>query len=433
MNAADVVLGCLLNDSSLYWRVAAVCSEGDFPHGAQPLFAYLRSEVLAGRTPDAVTAVDAGFDNAIDLAVNAFSSANLDAYSRIVAEDGERRRVRDAGKRITTCDTYADAQQVLATVRPSQTLRVKSATDGLREFVEVLQGRFESAGAVTGTPTGLESLDRITAGWQAGDLVAIAGPTSSGKTAFALQAALAAGRCYYASLEMTAAQLLERAVCNVGHIPAQWLKFPREAPDYCMERVKESAAKVRNFGLLVDDQPGLTFDQIASRLRQAHMESPLSLAVVDHLNLVRRPRKNDTAELGDIAIGLKGLAKDLGIPVLLLVQLNRSGGTGRPELSHLRGSGEIEEALDTCVMVYRDEYHNPNGPLKGYAEFIVRKQRQGERNVTAWAKSILGEMRFESCDEPERPAAEVGQSRASGGFKTGFGKRPRAAGVSGRD
>lgn len=416
MTPAESVLGCILRDPALFWRVAAICTEADFPASQQRLFAYLRSEISAGKSPDAVTAMSDGFDEAIDLASGAYSSANLDAYARIVAEDGERRRVRDAGKRITCADTYADAQQILAQVRPSQTLRIKTATDGLREFVDALQQRFNSTGLVTGCPTGLESLDAITSGWQPGDLVGIAGATSSGKTAFAVQAALAAGRCYYGSLEMTAAQLLERAVCNVGRIPAKWLKFPADAPDETMTRVHSASVLIHKSGLLVDDQPGLSFDQIASRIRQAHMESPLSLAVVDHMNLIRRPRKNDNAELGEIAIGLKNLAKDLGIPVMALVQLNRASGQGRPELAHLRNSGEIEEALDTCVMVHRDEYHNQVGPLRGYAEFIVRKQRQGERNVTAWAESNLGCMRFDSCDPPSMPveAKPVGFRRFGG-------------------
>src|SRR5690606_4981237 len=101
---------------------------------------------------------------------------------------------------------------------------------------------------------------------------------------------------------------------------------------------------------------------------------------------------------------------------MVLVQINRSNTARtdrRPELGDFRNSGEIEEALDTAVMIYRDEYYNPSGPLAGYAELIIRKQRQGERNVTAWAKSYLSEMRFESCDEPEQP--ESGPP-SSGGF-----------------
>lgn len=430
MNPAEAVIGGLLLDPSAFWRVSGIVTAEDFPEWASGLYGYIRDELNAGRTPDAVTAMDAGFDNAVSLAAGAFSAANIESYARLVAQDGEKRRVRQAGKRISLAESYGEAQSILAEVRPNQTARIKSASDGLREMVAALQARFEADGVVTGTPTGLESLDALTGGWQPGDLVAIAGRTSSGKTAFALQAALAAGRTFYASLEMTAAQLMERAVCNVGHIPAKWMKFPKEAPDYAMERVVAASAEVTGCGLLIDDQPALTFDQIASRIRQAHMVEPLKLAVIDHLKLVRTSgKRNTTEELGEVSNNLKALAKELGIPILVLVQLNRSSGTDKPQLDHLRGSGEIEEALDTAVMVHREEYHNPDSPLAGYAEFIVRKQRQGERNVTAWAKSHLGEMRFESCDEPVRPVASINDARKPGGFKTRYGSRQGQGGL----
>lgn len=422
MNAVQQVLGGLLLDSSAYWRIADTVTEDDFIGGDRELFAFIRDELKAGRTPDAVTAWEAGFEDAIDLAKSVFSVANIGSYAKLVAEDGERRRVREAGKRIAVAGTYAEAQQLLAAARPMQAARIKSAKVALGEFVDALQARFDADGSVTGIPTGLASLDELTSGWQPGDLVGIGGDTSSGKTAFAVQASLAAGRTFYCSLEMTAAQLIERAVCNVGRIPARWLKFPKDAPDSALGMVNAAAVVIKSCGLLVDDQPGLTADQICSRIRQAHMQEPLRIAVVDHLMLVSRPHKNESIELGQIAIAFKNLAKELGIPVLLLLQLNRAGKTDRPELSAIRNSGEIEEALDTCVMVYRDEYYRTDSPLKGYAEFIVRKQRQGERNVTAWARSMLSEMRFESCDAPERPASEAQGNNNGGGFASRYGK-----------
>lgn len=422
MNAVQQVLGGLLLDSAAYWRVADTVTEDDFLGGDRELFAYIRDELKAGRTPDAVTAYEAGFGDAVELAKSVYSVANIVSYAKLVAQDGERRRVREAGKRIAIASTFDEGQQLLAAARPMQAARIKSATVALSEFVDALQLRFDADGVVTGVHTGLASLDALTSGWQQGDLVGIGGDTSSGKTAFAVQASLAAGRTFYSSLEMTAAQLIERAVCNVGEIPAKWLKFPKEAPDHALDLVNAAAAVIKASGLLVDDQPGLNSDQICSRIRQAHLQEPLKLAVVDHLMLVSRPHKNEAVELGQIAIAFKNLAKELKIPVLLLLQLNRAGKTDRPELSAIRNSGEIEEALDTCVMVYRDEYYRPDSPLKGYAEFIVRKQRQGERNVTAWARSMLSHMRFDSCDEPERPAEQASGNGGRGGFASRFGQ-----------
>jgi replicative DNA helicase len=382
--------------------------------------------------------MDAGFDSMSYTSAIA-SAANIEGWAKLVAEDGERGRVRDAGRRITVCDSYTAAQAILAAARPNQSARIKTATDGLREMMEAMKKRFEGDSVVTGCPTGLESLDLITGGWQEGDLIGVGGETSSGKTALALQCAIAAGRCPYFSLEMMAAQLFERVVANVGHIPYRAIRFPREAEEHHLQRMHAAVAQAKELPLIVDDQPGLTVEQISSRARQLHMQEPLRLIVVDHINLIRRPRKNDAAELGEIAISLKNLAKDLRVPVMVLVQLNRGQkqrADRRPQLEDFRNSGEIEEALDTAVMVYRDEYHNPNGPLRGYAELIVRKQRQGERNVTAWAKSQLSCMRFESCDEPERPIEDAATNGRSGGFSARFGKgsKPRSLpGASGHD
>lgn len=426
-NASDYVIGGLLHESDAYWRIASIVTADDFPANERALFSYIVEGVKAGEARDHITAMDAGFD-ALSYR-NAFgSTANIEGWAKLVAEDGERKRVRDAGRRMELCESYAEAQAILAAVRPQQNAQLKTAKDGLREMMEAMKVRFNADSVVTGTPTGLESLDVLTGGWQAGDLIGVGGETSSGKTAFALQCSVAAGRCYYASLEMMASQLFERVVSNVGRIPYRFIRFPTEAPSHIIDPgglLTIATKDAMEIPLIVDDQAGLSFDQIASRARQLHMQEPLKLIVVDHLNLIRRPRKNDAAELGEIAIGLKNLAKDLRVPVMVLVQLNRGQkqrADRRPQLEDFRNSGEIEEALDTAVMVYRDEYHHPDGPLKGYAEFIIRKQRQGERNVTAWAKSYLSEMRFESADEPERPTSDAGGNDQRGGFASRFSK-----------
>lgn len=423
MNAAfnpeDSLLKSLLTNNAAYWQVCEVVTPDDFTPKARAIYGAIADAVKAGESCDFIT-IEASHgpalgNEAMDIQSNAFGSAgNVMTYARLVSERGEAKRVHEAGKRISVAGSYAEAQSILAEVRPNQSARLKSVNDGLIEMMEALQRRFEADGEVSGVHTGLASLDALTGGWQAGDLIGVGGATSSGKTAFALQSALAAGRCYYASLEMMTSQLLERAVANVGRIPYRHIRFPKDAPEEVLTGLYMAVAKAKELRLCIDDQPGLTVEQISSRSRQLHMQEPLRMIVVDHLNLVRRPRKNDAAELGEIAISLKNLAKDLGIPVMVLVQLNRDNKTRadrRPELGDFRNSGEIEEALDTAVMVYRDEYYNPNGPLAGYAEFIIRKQRQGERNVTAWAKSYLSEMRFESCDEP---AIEAEQTQRAG-------------------
>ena len=436
MSAEHAVIGAMLLNNESFWKVADKLTAEDF---AEPmhrrLFGLIGDQMRQGEPADPVTLGNVGgpqvMSAAIDLAATTPSAANVIAYAEIVQKDAEKRRMRKAGQLITTCDTYTEAQALLAAVRPMQSARIKTATDALREMNDALQVRFDAESVVTGTPTGLESLDQITGGWQEGDLIALGGDTSMGKTAAALQFAIAAGRCYYASLEMMASQLFERVVSNVGHVPYRAIRFPQEASEAELAALNVGAKVASKLGLVVDDQPGLSVDQIASRARQLHMLEPLKLIVVDHLNLIRRPRKFSASELGEIAIALKNLAKELRVPVLVLVQLNRGGKSGdskRPEMGAFRDSGEIEEALDTAVMIYRDEYYNPNGPLAGkrnergewepgYTEFIIRKQRQGERNVTAWAKTHLSMMRFESCADPKLSDSGSGGNDKGGGFQ----------------
>ncbi|MDQ3230036.1 MAG: AAA family ATPase [Pseudomonadota bacterium] len=439
------ILKILMLDGASYWQVCESICPDDFSPKGRKLFEAIATEIREGRPCDSVTLADKLGDDlgmyAYDIASNTPGQVgNVAVYAKMLSEAGEAKRVREAGQRIAVCGSYSDAQALLAQVRPMQSARMKTAEVGLGEMLVSMKARFAAESVVTGTPTGLASLDEITGGWQEGDLIGLGGSTSMGKTAFALQSALASGRCYYASLEMMASQLYERVVSNIGHVPYRYIRFPREAPDEFVQSgglLYQAIAKAKVLPLIVDDQPGLTVEQISARARQLHMVEPLKLIVVDHLNLIKRPRKNGASELGEIAIALKNLAKDLRVPVMVLVQLNRDSKKHedkRPELEAFRDSGEIEEALDTAVMVYRDEYHNTEGPLKGYAEFIVRKQRQGERNVTAWAKSYLSQMRFETTDAPERPAANVSGDDGNRSFKARFGARnqPQQISVAGR-
>lgn len=437
MSAAENVIGGLLVDSSAYWRIANLVVEQDFPKSLRPLFAYVRDSLSAGEKVDAITAWEAGHESAIDLASTVYSVANIEAYAKLVAEDGERSRVREAGQRISLAASYSEAQALLAEVRPQQVSKVKSVKDGLGEMVEALQRRYDADGTVTGIPTGVESLDLLTAGWQPTELVVVAGRPGMGKTAFALQAALTGVRTLYFSLEMSAGQLTERAVANIGQIPARWMKFPKDAPDHAMERITDASRKLSTFPLLIDDSPARTVDRIGAITRQLHMADPIGLVVVDHLGLVDRDHRNDASELGQVTKQLKRLAKELNTTVLLLCQLNRDlekRPDKRPVMADLRDSGRIEEDADVVLALYRDEYYTPNGPLAGYLEMILRKNRSGEQ-ATAWAKALLGQMRLESCDEPEQSIASAAANDGRGGFASRFSSRsqPRTLARAGGD
>lgn len=456
---AESVLGGLLLDSSAYWRIADKVRAEDFSGDFRALFIRIATAVKAGGTYDVVSAMEDGFDFALELTRDIPSIANIESWAKRVAEASEVGRVRDAGARIAQANTYAEAQELLAAVRPAQAARMKSVMDGLSEMTDALQARYEAGGALTGIPTGVASLDVLTGGWQPGNLIVTVGETSMGKSAFALQCALAAakhakdrGQCVlYFSLEMTAGELTERAVANLADFPMRWMTYPADAPDYAMDRVTAGSRLLAELPLFIDDQCGLSLDDVVSRTTQAHMRTPVAFVVVDYMHIMARARRNDVAELGGIATGLKNLSKTLNVPVMALHQLNRSNaGFGResrrPTIFDIRASGEIAETANTVIAIYRSEVARPDfWPLAGTAEALILKQRQGRRDVRAWMQSRLSHMRLESCDAPEgyddaitkdaEPAGTAGSDGQGGNGSSRIRTRAQSRGFSpaGRD
>lgn len=248
------------------------------------------------------------------------------------------------------------------------------------------------AGDITGLATGLPVLDRMSAGWQPSDLVIIAGRPSMGKTALALlhvMAALEAGHPVGVfSLEMSPRQLIQRMLLARAGVDAQ-----RARTGQLRERELEKVAKARDgfrgIGKRLHlDGRSRSLAQITARARLMHRRHGCNLFVVDYLQLVQHDTKESEAlRLGRITTALKGLAKDLDVPVLLLSQLSRAvekrGGSRRPQMSDLRDSGRIEEDADVVMFVYRPEYYaiaiDPDTQMstEGMAHLIIAKQRQG--------------------------------------------------------
>lgn len=412
--AAQNIVGAILNAPEAYWRVADKVTVLDLPVEYRAIYARLEEKIRTGEPVDAVILLEEGFEEALELAATSFSDANIEGWAQKLAEASETKRVRSAGLRIATVETYDQALGILSQVRPGQTAKIVSAKEALREVYETLKARMESGEALTGVPTGVDGLDALLGGWQKGTLNVLVGETSMGKTAMALQSAIAAakyarerqkGRVLFFSLEMTAAELLEREIANLADFPLDWITKPAQAPDYAAASIAAGAKLALELPIAVDDRCGLTMEQITSTSTQMHMEEELVLIVVDYMHIMGRPRRNDVVELGGIATGLKNLGKTLGVPVVALHQLSRSvadNKSRRPSLFNIRASGEIAETANVVVAVYRSEIGNPDfAPLHGYAEALVLKNRQGERDVRAWMRSKLANMRLESCEPPD--------------------------------
>lgn len=427
--AEESVLGAVLLDPAAYWQVADIITADDFGNERnQAIFAEVARRNESSLPADVFVVGEAMPDIAADLIVLANNTAStastvVRSYAEIVRQDSERRKVVIAGRRMAMeRATFAEAQVILADVAPRDTKAAKIASVLLSEVMDSMQRRLEQDGAITGLSTGLSNLDKRTSGLQPGNLYIIAGRPSMGKTAAGVQIgvniALTGKRVFVAELEMTGVGLTERAISYVGSVDFGLIKKPKLLQEDHWTRITGATAKIHESGLIIDDTPGQTAEQIIAKARQLHMQSPLSLMILDHLGLVRLPGRGRTdLETGAVTKALKVLAKTLRIPVICLVQLNRKveeRQDKRPMLSDLRESGGIEEDADVVVMLYRDDYYNANSPHKGFAEWLIRKNRDGETGMDPY-KAALNQMHFRDAEElPYVPAPEP--RRASGRF-----------------
>lgn len=241
---------------------------------------------------------------------------------------------------------------------------------------------------ITGLPSGFEDLDRYTAGMHPGDLIIVAGRPGMGKTSFALNVATNACRIrrepvVFFSLEMPKVQLANRLLCGEALVDAGKLRTGRLSRDD-WPRLASAAGTLSDMPIWLDDTPGLSMLELRAKSRRLKAEHGLSLIVVDYLQLMRSGGKNDSREqeISEISRSLKGLAKELELPVIALSQLNRGVETRgnkdkRPQISDLRESGAIEQDADTIIFIYRDEVYNPESTDRGLAEVIIGKQRAG--------------------------------------------------------
>ena len=407
LEAEEAVLGGIMLKPESFWQAADMLAAEDFTTSQhRALFSAIREMLTDGRDVDAITVGQhdkrLSADWLVGLVCNTPSAANVRGYAEIVQKSSEVRRLKMAGGRIAGCQSFAEAQTILAEVRPQNATRLATMKQAAKAMYDEIVRRYDHTGELVGVDTSIDGLNEFTGGFKGGNLYVIAARPSMGKSAFANQAAIKAGRAYISTLEMSKQQLAERATANLGNFPYRWLTNPKaEDSEPVWERLTAVIPQVNALDWVIDDSSGITADTICARIRQSHMASPLSVAVIDHLGIISRPSRNDAAELGQITTMLKALAKDLDIPVVLLCQLNRKveeRADKRPQLSDLRDSGRIEEDADVVVFLYRPEYYNLEPA--GFVEFIVAKNRDGATG-SAWASSRLSNMRLESCEAPE--------------------------------
>ena len=257
----------------------------------------------------------------------------------------------------------------------------------VKEAIQILQKAAANKGDLTGLPTGYYKLDEMTAGWQASDLIILAGRPAMGKTAFALSLAKNIAVDYnipiaFFSLEMNNVQLVNRLISNVCEIEGRKI-LNGQLDEQEWKRLDSNVARLQNAPIYVDDTAGMSIFELRTKARRLVREKGVKMIMIDYLQLMNANGAkfgSRQEEVSTISRSLKGLAKELNIPVLALSQLSRAveqRPDHRPMLSDLRESGAIEQDADVVMFIYRDDYYNHDSEMKGISEIIIAKQRNG--------------------------------------------------------
>jgi replicative DNA helicase len=324
-------------------------------------------------------------------------STNVEHYARIVKEKSALRGLILASQRISARAYEAEddpniildeaEQAIFAIAEDRARVGFLSMRDIVTENLPKIEQLFEQKRLVTGVPTGFTDLDRMTRGFQPGDLIIVAARPSMGKTSLVLNiaehASLKEGTTVgFFSLEMSREQLFVRLLTSVARIDAHRLMSGAIGQrDY--QALSHALGILGDARLFIDDTAGVGVLEMRAKARRLAAEHGLGLLVVDYLQLMtgRGRFENRTLELAAISRGLKGLAKELGVPVVALSQLSRapeSRSDHRPLLSDLRESGALEQDADVVLMLFRaDMYPDAKPEDQGKAELIIAKQRNG--------------------------------------------------------
>jgi replicative DNA helicase len=422
IEAESSVLGGLLLDNLAWDGVSDLLHDGDFYRYEHRLvFAAMASLINASRPADVITVFEhlqslgkaeeiGGLGYLNSLAQYVPSASNIRRYAEIVRERSVLRKLVTASDEISTSAFNPKGRPVANILDEAEQKIFNIGEEGARtkqgfqsmdtlvvDLLDRVQEMADNPNDVTGVPTGFYDLDRMTAGFQAGDMIVLAARPSMGKTALAINiaehVALNEGLPVAVfSMEMGAAQLAVRIVGSIGRIDQGHLRTGK-LTDEEWPRLTEAIEKLRTISLHIDESAGLTSSELRANARRLSRQcGKLGLIVVDYLQLMSgsgSDGENRATELGEISRGLKMLARELQCPVIALSQLNRSveqRPDKRPMMSDLRESGAIEQDADIIMFIYRDEYYTKDACKEpGVAEVIIAKQRNGPTGVVKLA------------------------------------------------
>lgn len=410
LEAEQSLIGSMIMDRDAIMSASEILIKEDFYHQQYGILFEAMVELFNNREPvDLITLQNklkekdvppeiSSLEYVKDLVDAVPTSANAKYYAEIVKDKSLLRRMIHTTEGITNdCYQGTEATEILLEQTEKKIFDLLQNRGG-GDFVPIKQvvlnalDKIEKAsktqGNVTGIATGFLDLDYKTAGLQPSDLVLVAARPSMGKTAFVLNiaqyVAFHSNLCTAIfSLEMSKEQLVNRLFSLESRVDAQKLRSG-DLSDADWEKLIEGAGTIGQSNLIIDDTPGISISELRSKCRKYKLEHDLKLIIIDYLQLMSgsggRASDSRQQEISDISRSLKGLARELNVPVIALSQLSRAveqRPDHRPMLSDLRESGAIEQDADVVMFIYRDDYYNKDTEDKGIAEIIIAKQRNG--------------------------------------------------------
>ena len=410
LEAEMALLGSVLVDREIMGTVSEIVKPGDFyAHVHETIYTVLHELFDRGEPLDKITVSEelrrrdalervGGLAYLSSLMDTVQTAASATYYAKIVREKSVLRSLIHAGTRITQFG-YEAEEDVESALDASEQLvyeigerQMSGAFVPMNRLMknafEHIDHLFHMRGDRTGLTAGFRDIDQMTTGFQPGNFIIIAARPGMGKTSFALNMAVAAAResgdpIAFFSLEMSNDELVQRLICSEARISMHDMRRGNIKP-HQWEDISRAMGSLNELPIYLDDTGGLSITEVRSRCRRLKSTGGLSAVFIDYLQLLRpgvlSKNANRNEELSDICRTLKVTAKDLGVPIVALAQLNRgveSRTDKRPMLSDLRDSGSLEQEADMVSFLFRDGYYNPEGPEPDVTEFIIAKHRNG--------------------------------------------------------
>lgn len=429
------LLGALLIDSNAIVKVADTVTAADFFEQRHELiYAAMMQLYEQHQALDVLTLTDrlktsgmldraGGASYLTELTNFVPTASHVEQYADIVAQKALRRRLISASHEITEL-SHDESRQLRELIEAAESRLFEVSQQHVKQDVisleailaesfDRLDDLHKDKQKIRGLPTGFKDLDNVLAGFQRSDLVILAARPSMGKTALALNfahnvAVQSQQPVLIFSLEMSKEQLVDRLLSMESGVDA-WALRTGNLTDTDFEKIGQAMGTLSEAPIFIDDSPGITISELRTKARREAHRHELGLIIVDYLQLMSGGGRyggdmNRVQEISEISRGLKGIARELNVPVLALSQLSRSVESRSPQipqLADLRESGSIEQDADVVAFIYREEYYNPDTDRKKLTDIFIKKHRNGPTdNVELYFDNER--QRFRSVDTKHR-------------------------------